>query len=95
MADRGGGIVTAAGRWAKVSGYEHAYEVHTGTGQCRSVDRWVTSTLGRRRFYRGQELELIVPRKNQGSPRFNLSIRGRSHAYTPAQVIDLAVPGDC
>lgn len=44
--------------WKSVIGYEGLYEV-SDWGNVRSVDRWITNSLGRKRFWKGQILKKV------------------------------------
>lgn len=45
--------------WKSVIGYEGLYEV-SDWGNVRSVDRWITNSLGRKRFWKGQTLKKVI-----------------------------------
>lgn len=44
--------------WKPVVGYEGLYEV-SDWGNVKSVDRWITNSLGRKRFWKGQILKKV------------------------------------
>ena len=48
-------------RWLPVVGFD-GYEI-SDFGDARSVDRWITFSDGRQRFYRGQPLIVMVQKK--------------------------------
>lgn len=56
-------------RWLPVADHEGAYEI-SSCGRVRSIDRWQTNVLGRRRFWPGQVLR---PGNAKGYPLATLS----------------------
>lgn len=45
--------------WKPVVGYEGLYEV-SDWGNVKSVDRWITNSLGRKRFWKGKTLKKVL-----------------------------------
>lgn len=57
-------------RWLPIPGYEGYYEV-SDLGRVRSLDRWTTDRLGRRRFRRAQ---VLTPNFNSYTGRYYVNL---------------------
>ena len=75
--------------WKEVPNYEGHYEV-SNRGNVRSMDRFVTTKNGRKRFYKGKVVKGDV---NNGYRRTSFSINSKTRTYKFSQLVAMAFLG--
>lgn len=73
--------------WRDIKGYEGLYKV-SNLGNVRSLDRWVVSKDGKRRFFAGQAVKSV--KESNGYSRVNLYREGSAKKISVHRIVALA-----